>query len=233
MQNKRHLIIIGDSSFAEVAYEYFTHDSNYQVVAFSVEKKYLMRDQLFGLPVVPFEELTQKFNPTDHDIFVAVIYTQLNRLRTRLYLEAKACGYGIASYISSRAFVWPNVKFGEHCFVFENNTVQPFVTVGNNVVLWSGNHIGHHSRIKDNNFISSHVVISGHCEVGENCFIGVNATVADGVKIAKDCLIGAGAIVLKYISQGQIYKSIPTEPSKISSYKFFKISEEDKNNAVV
>lgn len=33
------LVLIGDSAFAEVAYEYFTHDSPYEVVAFAVERE--------------------------------------------------------------------------------------------------------------------------------------------------------------------------------------------------
>jgi hypothetical protein len=32
MKNK--LIIFGNTEFAEIAYEYFTHDSDYEVVAF-------------------------------------------------------------------------------------------------------------------------------------------------------------------------------------------------------
>ena len=77
-----------------------------------------------------------------------------------------------ASYVSPRAFVWRNVKLGEHCFIFENNVLQPFVNIGDNVVLWSGNHIGHHSKIGDHCFVSSHVVVSGFCDIGANCFLG-------------------------------------------------------------
>src|SRR5687767_7401530 len=122
---ERDLIIIGDSAFAEIAYEYFTHDSSYRVVAFAVEREFLMRDMLFGLPVVPFEELEHRFDPAEHHFYAALVYTQMNRLRTRLYREAKAKGFKPASYVSSRAFVWPNVERGEHCFIFEDNTVQP------------------------------------------------------------------------------------------------------------
>src|SRR5437764_9876399 len=100
MTKDRKLILIGDSAFAEVAYEYFTHDSPYEVVAFSVEKAYLKRDRLFGLPVVPFEELGRHFEPATHSFYAALVYTNLNRLRARLYREAKAIGYTPASYIS-------------------------------------------------------------------------------------------------------------------------------------
>jgi sugar O-acyltransferase (sialic acid O-acetyltransferase NeuD family) len=193
---RKKLVIIGDSAFAEIAFEYFTHDSEYDVVAFSVEREYLKRDRLFDRPVVPFEELPAAFPPTEHDVYAALVYTDMNRLRARLVAEARDRGYGLASYVSSRAFVWRNVELGEHCFVFENNVVQPFVRIGDNVVLWSGNHIGHHSAIADNCFVSSHVVISGFVKLGESCFMGVNSTVANNVEIGDRCLVGAGALVL-------------------------------------
>ena len=39
MKNK--LIIFGNTEFAEIAYEYFTHDSDYEVVAFCVHREYI------------------------------------------------------------------------------------------------------------------------------------------------------------------------------------------------
>ena len=196
MTKTKKLIIVGDSAFAEIAYEYFTHDSEYEIVAFAVEEQYLKRDSLFGVPVVAFETLQDRFAPAEHSFFAANVYTQKNQLRTRLYLAAKEKGFTPASYISPHAFIWRNCKIGEHCFIFENNVVQPFVTIGDNVVLWSGNHIGHHSTIMDHCFVSSHVVVSGFCRVGRNCFMGVNATVANNINIGNDCIVGAGALIL-------------------------------------
>jgi sugar O-acyltransferase (sialic acid O-acetyltransferase NeuD family) len=222
---KEKLVIVGDSAFAEIAFEYFTHDSPYEVVAFSVERAYLKRDELFGRPVVPFETLEQQYAPRDHHVFAAMVYTKLNRLRTRLAREAKTKGYRLASYVSPHAFVWRNVTLGEHCFVFEHNVLQPFVRVGNNVVLWSGNHIGHHSVIRDNVFIASHVVISGFCDIGENCFMGVNATVANNITIGRDCLIGADVSILRDAPEGKLYGAKATEPRDRSALAFFGVSE--------
>lgn len=219
----RKLVLVGDSAFAELAHEYFEHDSDYEVAAFSVEKKYIKRDEFLGLPVVPFEDLEQRFDPSGHELFVAVVYSQLNRLRTRLAAIAKRKGYRLASYISPRASIWRNVTIGEHCFIFEDNTIQPFAKVGNNVVLWSGNHIGHHSTICDNCFISSHVVISGFCEVGENTFMGVNSTVADCVKIARDNWIGPGLTILKDTRENQLFGAAQAEASKVPATRFFKV----------
>lgn len=225
MNKNRKLVIVGDSAFAEVAYEYFSYDSEYEVIAFSVEQNFLKKPELFGLPIVAFESLEQTYNPNEHYIFVATVYTNLNRLRTRLYNEAKNKGFRIASYISSQAFVWKNVELGEHCFVFENNVIQPFVRLGNNVILWSGNHIGHHSVIKDNCFISSHVVVSGFVEIGESCFLGVNSTVANNLKISKDCWISPGVVISKDTQAGEIYRLPLMEANKVNAYRLFKVKE--------
>jgi sugar O-acyltransferase (sialic acid O-acetyltransferase NeuD family) len=224
MKNRK-LIIIGDSAFAEIACEYFVVDTNYEVVAFSVESPYLTRDQLQGLPVVAFETLDQRYSPIDHDVFVAITYTQLNRLRARFVSMAKARGYSLASYISPRAFLWRNVEVGEHCFVFEDNTLQPFVKIGDNVVLWSGNHIGHHSVVRSNCFISSHVVISGFCDIGENSFLGVNCTLANNVTISKDNWIGLGVTITRNTEPNQLFKGEQPEPAKVPALRFFKVKE--------
>ena len=203
MEKDKKLIIIGNSAFAEIAYEYFTFDSEYEVVAFSVEQDYIKQDLLFDLPMVPFETVENYLAPDKHYFYAAAVYTQGNKLRERLYLQAKEKGYKAASYISSRAFVWHNVELGEHCFIFEDNTVQPFVKIGDDVVLWSGNHIGHHSTIDKHCFISSHVVISGFCNIGSHCFMGVNSTVGNNINVGNNCLVGAAATIVGNVEDNQ------------------------------
>jgi sugar O-acyltransferase (sialic acid O-acetyltransferase NeuD family) len=218
------LIIVGDSLFAEVAYEYFTHDSPYEVAAFSVEGEYRKRDELLGLPVVDFETLADSHDPGEHDVYAALVYTQVNRLRTRLAAAAKEKGFALASYISSRAFVWPNVKVGEHAFIFEDNTVQPYVTIGDNVVMWSGNHIGHHSTIRDNVFIASHAVVSGSVDVGENSFIGVNATFANDITIGRDTWIGPHVVITRDVEPGSVYRPARSDKRDVTSLELFGVA---------
>jgi sugar O-acyltransferase (sialic acid O-acetyltransferase NeuD family) len=219
----RKLVIVGAGETALLAYEYFTLDSDYEVVGFSVEQKYIENEFLLDLPVIPFEILTQEFPPKNYSVFVAISSTGLNRLRTRFYETVKTMGYFLASYVSSKAFVWHNVRIGENCFILENNTLQPFVEVGNNVTIWSGNHIGHRSKIYDNCFITSHVVISGFCCIKDNCFIGVNVTISDNITIEKDCLISLGSVIARSTEPNSIYKGNPAQKHKINTKTFFGI----------
>ncbi|WP_096779600.1 acetyltransferase [Zobellella denitrificans] len=222
---KNEIIIFGCGETALLAYEYFTHDSEYEVVAFTVDKEFLNESSLFGLPVIATEEIVKKYPPECYGAFVAASSTKLNRVRKQLYMKAVGLGYELVSYVSSRAFVWQNVKIGQNCFILEDNTLQPFTEVGNNVVMWSGNHLGHRSVIKDHCFISSHCVISGFCEIGESSFLGVNSTLEDGVKLDDDNFIGAASLIQKSSACRALYQERQTDISKVTTHKLFRIKE--------
>lgn len=149
---KKPLVIFGAGEIAQLAHYYFCQDSDYNVVAFTVDAAHLAESMFCGLSVVPFEEITEHYPPGEHELFVALSYSKLNRLRQEKYDQVKALGYDLASYVSSRATVLNKGCIGDNCFILEDNTIQPFVKVGNNVTLWSGNHIGHHSVIQDHCF---------------------------------------------------------------------------------
>lgn len=218
------LLIIGTGEFADIAYEYFTVDSDYEVIGFAVEQAYLEQDTKFGLPVVALETVETHFDPATVAAHVAVTSTQLNRVRARLIGIAKDKGYRLANFISPHAFVWRTAEIGENVFIFENNTVQHGVKIGDGCVLWSGNHIGHQSRIGDYCFVSSHVVISGYCDIGDSCFLGVNSTFADNVTLGADCFVGMAAAVNKsFADKGQILNGHPAEASRVTSYRYYKI----------
>ncbi len=228
-KNGRQLVLVGDGESAEIAYEYFTHDSPWQVVAFAVEHEFRKRDSLFDLPVVDLETVAGAYPPERFAAHVALSSTHLNRPRKRLYLHMKALGYELPSYVSSHAFVWRNVEIGENCFIFENNVLQYSVRVGNNVVLWSGNHVGHRTHIADHNFVSSHCVISGFCELGESGFHGVNATYANNVSIAADSVVGMGAVVVKSLKEpGRVWVGNPAKPMEKSAYDAFGVPEDER-----
>ncbi|MDP1571620.1 MAG: acetyltransferase [Vicinamibacterales bacterium] len=210
------VVVFGTGSFAELVHYYLTHDSEHEVVAFTASADHVTTDTFAGLPLVPFEEVTRLYPPDTHAMYVAVGYRQVNRVRAGLYAEAKAKGYTLVSWVSSRCTNYA-ASIGDNCFIFEDNTLQPFVTIGNDVVLWSGNHIGHHSTVGDHCYITSHVVVSGHCHVEPYCFLGVNATLRDSITVAESCVIGAGALIMKSTTPKQVYLGERTKPYAKSS----------------
>ena len=220
---QKQLLIFGSGSIAELAHFYFTQDSQYHVAGFTVDAAYLNQTTFHHLPVVAWEDAPAAFPPSQFEIFIAISYAQLNRLRTLKLAEAEAKGYRVAHYVSSKATIFPDFTPRPNQFILENNTIQPYYRIGKNVTLWSGNHIGHHSNIADNCFISSHVVISGHVTVAENSFIGVNATIRDNITIGRDCIIGAGAVIMQNTGDNALYATTATEKSKIPASRIKRI----------
>lgn len=211
------VVIFGQGPIAEVADYYFRKDLRREVAAFTVDGDYLKEASFAGRPTVAFEAVEHDFPAADHDLFVAVSYAQINNLRQRKILEAEAKGYLLASYVSSRAYVWDGFVVQPNVFILEDNTLQPFCVVGRGTTLWSGNHIGHHATVGEYCFIASHVVLSGHVVVGEGSFIGVNATLRDNIRVGKRCVIGAGALLLKDAPDDSVYPATATEMAKIPS----------------
>jgi sugar O-acyltransferase (sialic acid O-acetyltransferase NeuD family) len=199
------LVVFGAGDIARLAHFYFTKDARRDVVAFTVDREFRTADSFLGLPLVDFEEVAERFPSAEHDAFVALSYRGMNRFRAAKYAEARAKGYALASYVSSRCSYLSEDPPGDNAFILEDNTVQPFVKIGANVTLWSGNHIGHDSTIDDHCFVSSHVVVSGHVRIGSYCFLGVNATLRNGIVLAPETLVGAGAVIMKDTEAKEVY----------------------------
>lgn len=210
---KAKIVIFGMGDIAQIANYYFEIDSDYEVVAFTVDKAYMSTDEYEGKKVVPFEDLQSIYPPGSYKLFIALSYASMNKIREQKFNEALAKGYELVSYVSSKCTYLSQYPPGKNCFIFEDNTVQPFVKIGDNVTLWSGNHIGHHSVIENHNFISSHVVVSGHCTIGRNSFIGVNSTLGHKVTIAPETLVGAGSVITKNTEEKSVW--VPSKSSKI------------------
>ncbi len=225
MSSAKPLVIVGNGEIAEMACEYFDHDSDREVAGFAIGAEFIKSPILMDRPVTPLGELAGRYPPDAFDAFVAIGDSQLNRVRRRHVETCRAAGFRLASYVSSKAFVWRNVVIGENCFILEHNVLQPFTTIGDNVTLWSGNHIGHRSVIEDDVFIASHVVVSGFCRIGAGSFVGVNAAVAHQVEIAEDNFIAMGAVVTKSTEADGVYQGHPAERRPISARRFCRVKD--------
>jgi sugar O-acyltransferase (sialic acid O-acetyltransferase NeuD family) len=199
------LLIFGSGDIARLAHFYFTSDTNHEVAAFVVDREYRQADRFMGLPVCNADEVAQRYPPDEYDMFVALSYAKMNRVRAEKYEAMRAAGYRLVSYVSSRCTYLSLTQPGDNCFILEDNTIQPFVTIGSNVTVWSGNHIGHDATIEDHCFITSHVVVSGHVRVGAYSFIGVNATLRNSITIAPATLVGAGSVIMKDTKPKGVY----------------------------
>ncbi len=195
--NKKRIVVFGVSDFASQVSFYLKQDSNFEIVAYTVDAEYNKTKTFLELPVVDFEEVQEKYPPTEFSMFVAIGYHKLNTTRETKFCEAKAKGYQLISYICSRNSFWNDLNVGENCFIMEGNIFMQNVKLGDNVIVAVGNVFGHDSVIEENCFVTSTVVIGGYCTIKKNSFLGISSVIKDKISIGEFNILGAGSIMLK------------------------------------
>ena len=200
----KKVVIFGTGELAQRIF-FYLKDSDDQVIAFCANKSKIDKEELLGLPVIAFENIEEKFPPTEFSMFIALAYSEMNKKRAKFFNEAKNKGYELYSFVHPSTKIWDEFEMGENCFILANNVIQPFVKIGNNVLIGSNNLISHNTTIGDNCFITSNVTMGGHITMGKNCFVGLSATINQRIKIGDECIIGAGTIITKDINDKEVY----------------------------
>ena len=220
------LVIFGVGKVADVLYRYISFDRNYTIVGFTCDAEHVPTDGRFhGLAVVPFDAVTATFPPQSCTMLIAIGYHQLNTLRATKFAEAKAKGYRLASYVSSRAFVGDWLEMGENCIILDNVGIEPGVRLGDNVALWSNVTIGHHATIGDHCWLAAHGIVGGNASLGPRCFLGLNVTIGHQTTIGADSFLGAGVVVTKSAADNSVFIGRDTELFRLDSKKFLQISK--------
>lgn len=220
----KSIVLFGTGKIAEVLLYFFRHDSDYDVVACTVDHSFLTGDKWQGLPMIAFEQVEQHYPPDKYAMFVALGYQELNAVRARKCTEAKAKGYTLVSFIHPQSGLPKDCEYGENCFIMNHVLIHPRVRLGHDVFVWSGAMIGHHSTVGDHCWLTSCANIAGIVTIGKNCFFAVNATVAHNVVIGDECFIGANALVTKCTEDRQVFLAENTKPFRLNSHQFLRMS---------
>jgi sugar O-acyltransferase (sialic acid O-acetyltransferase NeuD family) len=214
----KSLVIFGASAFAEMAHYYFTRDSSYSVVAFTVDAAYLKEATFQGLPIIAFEEIEKNFPPGETAMFIAMGIQRVNRQRAAKVVEAEARGYRLASFLSSKAKVADNLELKPNTFIMEEVCMLPGVSIGKDTILWPRCGLGFHCRIGDHCWLVA-ATLGESVIVGDYTFIGLNATVGSYRTIAASNIIGAGAVILEDTEEFSVYKAQASKASRVPSYR--------------
>ena len=218
----KKLVIFGAENFAAISHYYFTHDSEYTVAGFTVDRDYVLEEAFQGLPVVPFDEVDRHFPPAEYDMFVAVGIRELNRFRARKVDEAQRKGYRLASYLSSRAIVPPGLSLGPNTMVMESVIVHPHVTIGQNTIVWPNSQLSFFGRVGDHCWLVC--ITTGEAfAIGDYTFAGLRAVIAPFVKIGRANVLGAGALLLESTSDSAVYRGHGSKASRVPSSKVEKL----------
>lgn len=190
---KKKLIIFGTDIMAKLMHYYFSRDSQYEIVAFTVDEKYKKNDTYLGLPLVSFEKIETIFSPKEYSIFIAIGPSKMNLNRESKFIEAKNKGYHCANYLSSNAIC--NTDIGENNFIGDMAVINPFVKIGNNNLIWEHCIINADSIIENNCYLSPNSSVGTFAIIKNNSIVGTGSIVKTSVVVAEKTLIGAASYI--------------------------------------
>lgn len=198
---KKKLIIFGDGPCAEVVSKIVDEYKIFEIFCFTVNKKFIRKKKLFNYKIIEYEKLVKIKNKKDYLIFVSLGYSDLNKLREKIFKKVKKDGFKLTSIIHPKANICNSVKLGNNNFIMQDVHIHPLVKIGNNNFIWSGSIISHHVKIGNHCWFTSGSSIAGKTVIGNNCFFGINSTIVNDIKIGNEVFIGAGALVNKSIKK--------------------------------
>lgn len=214
----KKLILFGTGAFARLACYYFTTDSPYTVVGFTVDRAFLREPTFEGHPVVAFDEVERQFPPDTHDMFVAAGIRQVNGFRAAKVTEAEAKGYRLAGFLSTRAGVSPGQSVRPNTMIMEWAWIHPFVEIGRDTIIWSASRVAFGTHIGDHCWVVG-ALLGESVKVGDFSFIGLGATIAPSVSIGPRNIIGAGALIVKDTNDSEVYRAVASTPSRVPSHR--------------
>lgn len=211
-----NIIIFGANSFAKLMCSYLTDNSNYNVIGFTVNKKYISETTISGYPVYEFENIENIVKPNKCSFIIAIGYSNMNKIREFAFDQIKLKKYKIINYIHESSIILSN-DIGEGNIILENVTVGKFSKIGNSNVFWPGTIISHNANIQNFNYFSPNVVLSGNINIANNCMMGSNCTVKNNINIKSFSLIGAGSYISQDTEEHCVY--VPPRSIKLENKK--------------
>lgn len=194
--NKK-VVVFGISILTEmIVHDAMVHD-DFEIVAFTVNRKYINEETFMGLPLVPFEEIEKIYPPSEYDMLLAFSGQYIMRMRVELFRKVKKKGYLLRNYISPKADVSTGIQMGE------NNIVMALAHVGLNGIMGNNNlirqhvYLGHDFKLGEHVFIAPGCRVGGACTIDSLCYIGLGSIISSGVHVSEESLVGSGSVVIR------------------------------------
>lgn len=191
-------ILVGAGQYADYVQHLLEKSLGHKVAAFSVTGEFITGNDLKknGLPLVPFEELPNRFPATEYNVAIAILGKDMYQTRQRLFEQCQTWGYELPNIIHPTVIDQSeSIGFGN--IIGAGTVFEAFSRIGNGNVFFECALVPHNGIVGDFNLLSTYIVPAGNCVIGNHCFIGAGSVINNWVKIADFTLVGATAFVAR------------------------------------
>ena len=210
------LLIYGAGTYGKIVY----HDikqfgtEQFDVVAFVMNEEYINEKTLYGLPVVPFENIEKRYPPDVYRMLICCGYTVM-RNRKAMYDKALAKGYALPNYISSKAILETVPEMGNNNIILANAVVGYEGKMGSDNIIFQNTWIGHEFTIGSHSIIGFGSSIGGRANIGDLSYLSIGVTATGRIYFGNECLCGVGSNIIKDVEP---YSTVVGNPARVISY---------------
>lgn len=198
-----NILIYGFRRQAEQLCFHIENEGRGAVAAFVADREYRTVGELWGRPVVCFEDALALYPPGEYKMAVSFAYQHMSHDRAEKSLKSVDAGYRLFTFVSRHAAVFAE-RIGEGCVVYPGCNIAYGVELGDGNFLETGVTVAHHTKIGNWNFFAPAATVCGGAAIGEHNFLGANCTVMNGGRIGREVIVGAGAVV-RNTEDGGVY----------------------------
>lgn len=191
------IVIQGTGKLGQMVFHLLSQDEDHRVVAFTADQQYCTDDELLGVPLVPFDEIEERYPPGKVGMLSVLGGLGGWAARKLLYDRATAKGYRHLNYVHPTVVVQGNHTLGD------NNIIFPFAVIGFDGTMRSNNvvrervYLGHDFEIGDHTFLGVGATIGGGVRMGSGCYVAMGSTITNDVTVGDGAFVGIGSLLLR------------------------------------
>lgn len=211
--------IYGIGGMASLFY-YIALKNGVSIDGFCIEDEYLSGDLICDKPLTPFSQLKELAGKSEISLYIAVGPIRMNRIRERIFKEAKEAGFILPNFICDSVYQVPPFTLGEGNIMLNSGCIHSGVIMGDNNFLSSTVTLGHGVNMGDGNFFAGGVIVAGETRIQNRCFFGLGVTVSDNLIIEDESFIGQGCAITKSTEAAGTYTAPAAIKQKFTSSRF-------------
>lgn len=204
---------IGAGGHAKVLIDILRLRGEVEVIGLTDPDPVRWNTSIAGVPVLGDDRLLPVlFAQGVSGAFVGVGGVGDNRLRQRLYEQARTIGFQMISLFHPHAIIAASAVLGSGLMIMANAVVNPEASLGDNVIINTGAIVEHECQVGAHVHVAPGAVLSGGVRVGDGVHLGAGAVVRQHLTIGPWAIVGAGAVVTKDVSFDTTVVGIPARP---------------------
>lgn len=197
---KKKVLIFGTTMFSKEMMNYVLDDGGWDILGFTLDKKYKSEDFFCQYKVYAFEDLESHFDMNVVEIMPSIGYSEMNDHRERFFSTCKEKGYRIASYID-KTVINHAKSIGEGNIILDLVQLRHDCVIGNGNIIKGTSDFAHDSIVGDFNYFAGLDHIGGAAKIGNKNFFGISCIVKNQVEVGNKNLIGAGTYLAESLNQ--------------------------------